>query len=196
LCHSGSAVFFMKNKGRYQSLEEIIKACAENDRIGQEQLYRLYFTSMVVMCRNYMTNEEDILSVVNDGFLKVFVNLTKSPVLTNVEGWIRRIIYNTMIDFHRSLKSYKANISLVDTIFDSTVSQSPDEDTDYIFRLIDKLPDVTKTVFTKYAIEGYSHREISEYLNIRENTSKWHLFEARKKLREWLGVHYLNNQAG
>lgn len=186
----------MKNKGRYQSLEEIIRACAENDRIGQEQLYRLYFSAMVSMCRKYMTNEEDILSVVNDGFLKVFINLTKSPVLTNVEGWIRRIIYNTMIDFHRSLKSYKSNVSLVDTIFDSAISQSPDENTDYIFRLIDKLPEITKKVFTKYAIEGYSHREISEHLNIRENTSKWHLFEARKKLREWLGIHYLNNQAG
>ena len=65
-----------------------------------------------------------------------------------------------------------------------------------IFRLIDKLPEVTKSVFTKYAIEGYSHREISEQLDIKENTSKWHLFEARKKLKNWLSINNLNKSIG
>ncbi len=176
--------------------EEIILACAENDRYAQEQLYRLYFGKMAGMCRKYMYNDEDIQSVVNDGFLKVFINLTKQPVLTNVEGWIRRIIYNTMIDFHRSIKSYKTKISLVETLYEGIESSAKEENVDYIFRLIDKLPEVTRTVFTKYAIEGFSHREISEQLDIKENTSKWHLFEARKKLRDWLDINSMNKRIG
>lgn len=186
----------MAGKKRLNSLEDIIRACADNDRVGQEQLYRLYFGTMVSMCRRYMHNDEDIQSVVNDGFLKVFINLTKTPVLTNVEGWIRRIIYNTMIDYHRSNKSYKGKIALVETIFEGAESQAPEENVEYIFRLIEKLPDITRSVFTKYAIEGYSHREISEQLDIKENTSKWHLFEARKKLRDWLNVNNLNRSIG
>lgn len=178
-------------KNKYNSIEDIIKACTANDRIGQEKLYRLYFGSMVAMCRKYMFNDEDIQSVVNDGFLKVFINLTKNPVLTNVEGWIRRIIYNTMIDFHRSNKKYTSNVALVETFFDGVTGYAPESDVDFIFRLIDNLPEPMRTVFTKYAIEGYSHREIAESLDIKENTSKWHLFEARKKLKNWLNINNL-----
>jgi len=186
----------MADKVIPKSIDEIILACAGNDRYAQEQLYRLYFGMMVSMCRKYMHNDEDIQSVVNDGFLKVFINLTKSPVLTNIEGWIRRIVYNTMIDFHRSNKTYKGKIALVETIFEGAQSTQPEENVEYIFRLIDKLPDVTRSVFTKYAIEGFSHREISEQLDIKENTSKWHLFEARKKLRDWLNINNLNKSVG
>ncbi len=178
------------------SMDEILLACADNDRHAQEQLYRHFFGTMVGMCRKYMHNDEDIQSVVNDGFLKVFINLTKTPVLTNAEGWIRRIVYNTMIDFHRSVKTYKSKISLVETIYEGIQSTEPEENVDYIFRLIDKLPEVTKSVFTKYAIEGYSHREISEQLDIKENTSKWHLFEARKKLKNWLSISNLKKSIG
>ena len=186
----------MSNKNKYNSIEEIISACADNDRVGQEKLYRLYLGTMVAMCRKYMHVEEDILSVVNDGFLKVFIHLTKKPILTNVEGWIRRIVYNTMIDFHRGNKNYNSKIALVETIFDGVAVQEPYENLDYIYRLIDKLPDISRSVFTKYALEGYSHNEIAKLLDIKENTSKWHLFEARKRLKNWLSISNLQKSVG
>lgn len=173
---------------RQDNIRKIIRGCAANQRAAQEQLYKMYFDMMFHMCLKYSPNEDDAMTILNDGFLKVFKNINTLLEVNNVEAWIRRVIYNTIIDYHRKYKKYKDVVTLYDNIYDGAACTDGPDNLDHIFRLIDKLPDLSRDVFTKYAIEGYTHREISEQLQIKENTSKWHLFEARKKLKAWLEI--------
>jgi RNA polymerase sigma-70 factor (ECF subfamily) len=51
------------------------------------------------------------------------------------------------------------------------------------------LPFATQTVFNLSVLDGFTHKEISEQLNISEGTSRWHLTEAKKKLRVLLETY-------
>lgn len=165
---------------------ELIEGCTRNQRVYQEALYRRYFDTMVGMCRRYTSDDEVALTICNDGFLKVFKNISSFGFKGSLEGWIRRIVYHTLADHFRKNSKY-----LQFMVFeDHDQSQGPEvvpglylED---LMRLIEQLPATSEKVFRLYAIEGYNHREIGERLGMSENTSKWHLSNARKKLQHLL----------
>lgn len=177
-------------------IKNIIEGCRRNDRTAQEKLYRIYFDDMMILCRRFCNDDDVAMSVLNDGFLKVFKKIDLYQYTGNFGGWIRKIMHNTMLDYLRSNKAYTTNIILYDQIYENVTHDTPKEDMDYIFRLVDKLPETTRSVFTRYAIEGYSHREIAEEMGLNENTSKWHLYEARKKLKSWLDLKNFNQKLG
>jgi RNA polymerase sigma factor (sigma-70 family) len=168
--------------------EEIIKGCTENNRKFQEILYRMYFDKMYAMCSRYTNDEEETLSILNNGFLKVFQNIQTFEFKGSFEGWIRRIVYHSMVEFMRKRSRYLQFI-----ILDAPVSSnghSPEvlsslyrED---ILSLMVHVPKASAKVFELYAIEGYNHREIGEMLGMSENTSKWHLANARNYLKKQL----------
>jgi RNA polymerase sigma factor (sigma-70 family) len=164
--------------------EEMIAGCVANDRRAQEYLYKLYFQPIWSMCMKYMKNEADTMDILNDGFLKVFLKINKYESKGNLEGWIRRVVYNTLVDHVRKNQRYTRFMVFeeYDAPFkDQANSNLFEED---LMKEVDRLPKVTKDVFKLYAIEGYSHHEIGEMLNMSEGTSRWYLSEARKKLKE------------
>lgn len=163
--------------------KRIIEGCKANDRKCQEELYRTFFNKMLAMCRRYTQDEDQLVSIINDGFLKVFLKIDTFKGSGSFEGWVRRLVFTSLSDFFR-----KENKYLKFMIFDTpdSVLKSDSEESLYyqdIISLIERLPDKTKEVFHRYAIEGYTHKDIGEELNISEGTSKWHLSEARKKLQ-------------
>ncbi len=163
--------------------QKIIEGCKANDRRCQEELYRMFFGKMLAMCRRYTQDEDQQISIINDGFLKVFKKIDSFKGEGSFEGWVRRLVFTSLSDFFR-----KENKYLKFMIFDTpdTVLKSESEETLFyqdIINLIDRLPEKTREVFHKYAIEGYTHKDIGADLNISEGTSKWHLSEARKKLQ-------------
>ncbi len=166
--------------------EELVKGCIRNERRFQELLYRRYFDKMFAMCRKHVTNEDEAFSILNNGFLRVFTKLDLYGFKGSLEGWIRRIIYHAMIEYLRDRNKYMQFIVL-DEPQDrqdrqhGALQQMYHED---IVKLIDKVPATSRRVFELYAIEGYTHREIGEMLGISENTSKWHLANARTVLRK------------
>lgn len=138
------------------------------------------------MCRRYTQDEDQLISIINDGFLKVFKRIGSYEAKGSFEGWVRRLVFTSLSDFFR-----KENKYLKFMIFDTpdTVMRSDSEETLYyqdIIKLMDRLPEKTREVFHKYAIEGYTHKDIGAEMNISEGTSKWHLSEARKKLQQLL----------
>lgn len=163
--------------------EELVKACALNDRRAQEAFYRRFFPVMWSMTIRYLQDEDKAMDVLNMGFLKVFTHLCNYEFKGSLEGWVRRIIYNTMVDFVRQNNRY-VKFMVFDShdaaVMESGPSALYEED---LLKEIDKLPPASKEVFTLFAIEGYSHQEIAEKLTISEGTSKWHLSNARQILR-------------
>jgi len=173
--------------------DHLIKGCKANDRRSQEELYRTFFDKMLAMCRRYTQDEDQQISILNDGFLKVFKKIDTFKGEGSFEGWVRRLVFSSLSDYFR-----KENKYLKFMIFDTPDSELPSESEESLYyqdiiKLIDRLPEKTKDVFHKYAIEGYTHKDIGAELNISEGTSKWHLSEARKKLQELLRARKIYN---
>lgn len=146
------------------------------------------------VCSRYTINEDEAMESMNAGFLKVLKNLEKLNDLDSIGGWVKQIAVNTAIDFYRSKKKYSERNRLsIDTEYstaehthfnlDFTESRM---DSREIFHMIQSLPDTTREVLNLSAIDGYSHREVSERLGISEEASRWHLHKARKLMTEKL----------
>jgi len=179
------------SQDRTYTNEELIDGCLANDRICQEALYRKNFPAMMSMCLRYTKDKEAAMEIVNNGMLRVFQKIDKYSQTGSLEGWIRKICYHAISDYFKKNSKY-----LKFLVFDSDNNQnlekpdekSPEENLFYadIIELVKKLPENTEKVFRLHAIDGYTHKEIAERLNLSEGTSKWHLNSARTKLKEML----------
>jgi RNA polymerase sigma-70 factor (ECF subfamily) len=174
-------------------LEKLIKSVIKKKRKAQLEFYRRYFGLLMSVAYKYYNNEEDAAAIVNTAFLKIFDNLDKYNFSSPIEAWMRRITINHIIDEFRKNKKYSE--TFVDTKEESYSSESnlneieTDIEDEVVASILEQLPNATKNVFCLYAIDGFSHKEITELLNISYETSKWHVKEARKRLRELLTKH-------
>jgi RNA polymerase sigma-70 factor (ECF subfamily) len=129
--------------------------------------------------------------IINDGFLKIFTNLSKYDTTQPFKAWLRTIMVNTAIDYYRSNQKYHLQITVdeieITDFDDDIISQLSVEE---IMGLVRKLSPTYRMVFILYVVEGYKHREIAERLGIQEGTSKSNLQDARIKLQEMIRIHY------
>lgn len=169
---------------------DIIQGCINNSRKYQEILYLRYFDYMYGMCLRHTDDEELAMSLLNDGFLKIFKRIDTFKGEGNLKGWIRKIIFNCIADHFRRKKN---NIKYVELDDSRTIDESFNEfDFESIITNIKKLPEKDRQVFMMHAIEGYNHAEIAELLKISIGTSKWYLSSARTKLRDILVKDKIN----
>ncbi len=134
--------------------------------------------------------------MLNMGYLKILNNLEKYNSDMPFKAWIRRIMVNTLIDEYRRNKNLKESISYVEEYYDQeeySETNSALQKLNYneIISMIDKLPRASAQVFNLYVIDGFSHKEIAEMLEISQGTSKWHLNFARQKLQEMINENVL-----
>lgn len=177
-----------------QITPEILEACEQNDRRAQKQLYEFCFSMHMGVCYSYYGNEEDARAALNAAFLKICQNLNTLSGNTNVfYSWSRKVLVNSIIDDFRKNKRLREHIDFRDTDRElefanhSNVNGGEENlQEDDIRLLINRLPETTRVVFTMFAVDGFSHKEIAETLGFTEGTSKWHLSVARKQLREWI----------
>ena len=169
-----------------QDLRNIIQGCIANDRNSQEVLYRHFFPTLVRTVKRYTLDEDKVISIMNNGFLKAFQNMDRYEHRGSFEGWLRKIIFRSVSDYMRS-ESRDVKF-LVFEERDKSINTGPDEKLffDDLMNIIESLPDMNEKVFRLFAIEGYKHQEIAELLHINENTSRWYLSEARKQLKQKL----------
>jgi len=165
--------------------KDLIKACVKGDRHAQKTIFNLYSERMMTVCLRYSRHKLEAEDIFQDGFVKVFSNLHTFENKGSLEGWIRKIIVNTAIknNLKKSVSHEQMGLDNVteDTVPPEVFSILSEEE---LVRLISELPDGYRMVFNLYAIEGYSHREISEMLHIEESTSRSQLVKARRILQE------------
>jgi RNA polymerase sigma-70 factor (ECF subfamily) len=136
------------------------------------------------MCIKYTKDEDKALLILNDGFLKVFQKIGTFRSEGSFEGWIRRLIYHTLADFYKKENSYIRFIQFeLPEDHKTNEPQSDPLEFQDLISLLDRIPGRSAEVFRLFAIEGYSHEEIGEKMNISTGTSKWHLSHARERLR-------------
>ncbi len=165
--------------------EDFIARCLDNDSKSQEKLYRYFAPKMFGICLRYTKNQMEAEDVLQEGFIKVFRYLKDYRNDGSLEGWIRRTMVNTAINFYKKKAKYQQDVSIEqsepcnrdeESALDKMSAQ---ELLDYI----QELPDGYRMVFNLNIIEGYTHKEIGEMLNISENTSKSQLSRARGVLQ-------------
>ena len=169
-------------------IHELIEGCKKNNRKAQELLYKKFYEAMSSLCIRYISNQQDAMQVLNDGFLKVFKNIDSySPYKAGLYTWIRKIIINTALDFLRKKPLlYSRDLSGIEegSSIENSIIQKMNADD--LLNTIKQLPPATQLVFNLYTVEGFNHREIAEMLNISEGTSKWHLSDARRELKQMI----------
>lgn len=169
--------------------QDLIQACLDNKRSAQNQLYKETFSYLMNICIRYKNDYDTAGASLNAIYLKILDNLYKFRQEDSFIPWIKRIAVNHLIDEYRKEKREKEKLSYIDEVGQNHSNHSSfhageaDMDSEYLLQMIRELPTMTAKVFNLYAIDGYKHKEIGKMLDMSENTSKWHLREARIKLK-------------
>ncbi len=168
--------------------EAILKGCLLNDAAAQRELYNKYSSKMLAVCYRYGHNREDAEDMLQEGFIKVFLQIHTFENRGAFEGWIRRIIVHTCINILKKNKKFNESVDLIY----ATAIQVREESIPAIVQAkqvvecIRILPIGYRTVLNLYAVEGYSHREIANMLDIEESTSRSQYTRAKAMLEDIL----------
>lgn len=169
---------------------EIVYRCLQNDTAAQNELYRRYAGKMMGVCMRYARNRDVAADIMQDGFVKVFINLKSFKGEGSFEGWIKRIMINTSLKQYRKDLKFQNDVD-IDMAFDVSYENNivSNISAKELMNHVQELPDGYRTIFNLYVIEGYQHNEIGEMLNISEGTSKSQLSRARNFLMQNIKRH-------
>lgn len=165
------------------SIKQLIQKCKKQDIKAQEQLYRLYAHKLFPVCLKYSASYQQAEDNLQDAFLMIFNKIAQYKNQGSFEGWMKRIAINTALQKYRKQTVFE--IINEDHLKEPEVEI--DEDTvsvDFLLGIIQQLPDRYRQVFNLYVLDGYSHKEIAEVMNISTGTSKSNLARARVILKE------------
>ena len=141
---------------------------------------------MLGICIRYLKNQMDAEEVMLNGFVKIFNSCGQFENKGSFEGWMKRIVVNEALGFLRKKEPLHLAIEKDHIHVPSEASAESDLAVEDLLNMLHELPAGYRTVFNLYAIEGYSHKEIAEMLDINEGTSKSQLSKARALLQKRL----------
>jgi RNA polymerase sigma factor (sigma-70 family) len=168
--------------------EAILSGCLQNDAGAQRELYVRYSPKMLSVCYRFAHNREDAEDMLQEGFIKVFSQVHTFQSKGAFEGWIRRIMVHTCINHLKKNKKFNES---VDIIYANGVQVREESvpsivQAKQIVECIRLLPLGYRTVLNLYAIEGYTHKEIAEMLDVEESTSRSQYTRAKQMLEDIL----------
>ena len=168
--------------------EALIQGCIENKATAQRALYDRYSHKMFAVCYRYAHNREDAEDMLQEGFIKVFSQIHKFENRGALEGWIRRIMVHTCINILKKNKRFNESVDLIHASSLHVREESIPSivQAKEVVECIRMLPLGYRTVLNLYAIEGFSHREISDMLDVEESTSRSQYTRARTMLEDIL----------
>jgi RNA polymerase sigma-70 factor (ECF subfamily) len=169
--------------------KEFLAALVRQDRRAQQQLYQQYYGKMMGICLRYAGSRDEALDLLHEGFIKVFQNIGKYHSGTSLPAWIRTIVVNTCIDYYRRM--LRRRTEDIDDVL-HVAHDAPDVLSNLtereILDAVQELSPAYRTVFNLYVVEGYSHKEIADVLQITESTCRSNLVKARIKLQEYFSA--------
>ena len=173
------------------SEEDILKGCKRKKREYQEILYRKYAKKMYGICLSYSGDRDMAQDILQDAFIKIFNKIKDFKKEGSLEGLINKIVSNTAIDHLRKRTREYNYIADKEEVKEEIYEPDAIENmkAQDVLSLVAKLPDGSRMIFNLYALEGYTHKEIAEKLNIAEGTSKSQFNRARKMLMSLLSKH-------
>lgn len=167
-------------------IQELITKCQKNNSKAQSALYKLFAGKLYAVCFKYSKNQAEAEDNLHDGFITIFKKINQFKHKGSFEGWMKRIMINTALEKYRK-----------DNVF-PLLNEENIEEEDFeieeehinlkeLLTSIQKLPNRYRLVFNLYVLDGYSHKEIGQMLEISEGTSKSNLSRAKTLLKKELG---------
>ncbi|MFN7312996.1 MAG: RNA polymerase sigma factor [Bacteroidota bacterium] len=171
--------------------KDMIDGCISGKRSSQKMLYERYASKMLGVCMRYAKDRAEAEDMMQEGFIKVFHNISRFKNEGSFEGWVRRIMVFTAINFfkHRSRK-FQEDLDQEDydaVYHDDIIDKISAKE---IIALVQQLPEGYRMIFNLYAVEGYTHKEISDMLGIAVGTSKSQYARARMVMQQLLAKHF------
>jgi RNA polymerase sigma factor (sigma-70 family) len=173
-------------------LQELIDGCIRNERSAQAKLYHLFYPRMMSMVKRYFPEPVHAEEILNNGFLRAFQKIESYSFKGSFEGWLRRIVFHAVADYANANVKYREKVVLIEK--DELIHKDHASKLYYndLMKLVHTLPEATRTVFNMFVMEEMSHKDIAKTLKISEGTSKWHVSEARRLLREKIEKQHLH----
>ena len=170
------------------TIEQMLSGCIANNAAAQEALYHRFSPKMLGVCYRFAKNREDAEDMLQEGFIKVFMQIQQFRGEGSLEGWIRRIVVHTCINILKKNKKFNESVDIIhanelmgkDDFIPSIIQAKQ------VVECSRALPLGYKTVLNLYALEGFSHKEIGEILDIEESTSRSQYTRARIMLEDML----------
>lgn len=172
--------------------QQLIEGCKKGERRAQKALYELHSRKMMGVCLRYVSDRETARDLLQDGFVKVFTHINSFSGNGSFEGWMRKIFVNCALEYLRKSDVLRESTELDNTaeLVHPDSSAISDLSAAELLKLVQELPSGFRTVFNMFAIEGYSHKEIAEMLNITESTSRSQFTRAKQMLQRRINALY------
>src|SRR5690606_16465725 len=169
----------------------ILQSCKKMDRNAQRKLYDLMYPKLHFVCRRYLKSEEDREEAMADVFFIIFSKINELRDLNAFNAWSRKIMVNQCLgylkkklDFETYLEDHRMEVASVNAEYAHTLNEQD------LMGFLEKIPDGCKTIFNLFVVEGFSHKEIAQELNISVGTSKSQLNVAKNKLQDLVNTYY------
>jgi RNA polymerase sigma factor (sigma-70 family) len=168
--------------------DAILQGCLRNDTTAQRELYNRYSPKMLSVCYRFAHHREDAEDMLQEGFIKVFSQIHTFQSKGAFEGWVRRIIVHTCINHLKKNKKFNESVDIIHATSIQVREESVPSivQAKQVVECIRLLPIGYRTVLNLYAIEGYSHKEIADMLDIEESTSRSQYTRAKQMLEDIL----------
>ena len=165
---------------------ELARLCARGDEKARHELYTRYAAYLFALCIRYVGDRELARDLMHDAMIKIFDSVGKYKPTGSLKSWCGRVAVNMVIDHLRKSRRLET-VSI-----DQTQEKIPEPQNEEIakipktelMRMVGQLPETKRVIFNLFCVEGYSHKDIAEMLNIKEKTSSSLLFKARAQLAE------------
>lgn len=172
-------------------LQALVRDCIAGNRLAQKKMYDTYAPVVYGVIRRYLNNQSAAEEVLNDTFYRVFTKLSQYTFTGAIEGWMRRIAINLITDHLRKHTKFEQEVhpeQMVETGVDAD-AQIGKLAYKELLGLIHQLPATQRMVFNLYVFEDLPHKEIAQLMQITENNCRWHLNDARRRLKEKINNH-------
>ena len=165
---------------------ELAKLCARGDKKARDELYTRFAAYLFALCIRYVGVKELARDLMHDAMIKIFDTIGRYKPTGSLKSWCARVTVNLVVDYLRKSKRMELQP------LEQTQDKIPDPQTEDVakvpkqelMRMVGELPETKRVIFNLFCVEGYSHKDIAEMLNIKEKTSSSLLFKARAQLAE------------
>lgn len=162
---------------------ELVKGCQQGNSAMQKALYVKYKDAMYTICNRILNDDDLACDAMQEGFVEVFRSIDSFQGSSTIGAWIKTILIRKAILLGKRYRMYdEIEVKQHDTIIHWDSNLTGDE----LNLAIRKLPEGYRKVFLLIEVEGYTHKEVAEFLGIAEGTSKSQLFHSKKMLQKSL----------
>jgi RNA polymerase sigma factor (sigma-70 family) len=171
---------------------ELLHRCIKGDPKAQFEVYRQYYWQVKTVCSRYSSEGQDLNALVNESFFRILTGINMYQVHIPFEWWAKKVAIHVVIDNHRKEKKYREFMVIRESVEETCLENPTWNDAvkklnaEDLQSVLFELPDMYRKAFSLFAIDGFSHKEIADILQVKEGTSKWYVSEARDMLRKKL----------